>query len=92
MLAAYRDASQVYSAQEWLQASAVEMSERGLSWELLYIAALFASQTRDMIPRMPATAGFLMRLHHWVVVCLSVASPSAPKQKSRTRTLISKLS
>lgn len=59
---------------QWLRLPASQLS----GFERWYIYALFASQSRDMIPKMPSAASMTMKVHHWVVVVASVLSLTAP--------------
>eukprot|EP00929_Paragymnodinium_shiwhaense_P080661 TRINITY_DN42082_c0_g1_i1.p1 TRINITY_DN42082_c0_g1~~TRINITY_DN42082_c0_g1_i1.p1 ORF type:complete len:351 (+),score=47.06 TRINITY_DN42082_c0_g1_i1:90-1142(+) len=62
------------SLDAWFSASAASAGQPS-RW---YTYALFASQARDMIPRMPAAASKLMVIHHWIVCvscCLALLTP-----------------
>eukprot|EP00929_Paragymnodinium_shiwhaense_P110177 TRINITY_DN76959_c0_g1_i1.p1 TRINITY_DN76959_c0_g1~~TRINITY_DN76959_c0_g1_i1.p1 ORF type:complete len:265 (-),score=53.17 TRINITY_DN76959_c0_g1_i1:157-951(-) len=47
--------------------------------ERWYVYALFATQSRDMIPRMPAAASTTMIVHHWVVVIACLMALHTPQ-------------
>jgi len=64
-----------FSASTWFSMSAAQLP----GFERWYVYALFASQSRDMIPRMPKTAGTIMIVHHWVVVIASALALLAPQ-------------
>lgn len=64
LLLAWCYPSKLCSLDAWFRLPASQLA----GFERWYVYALFASQSRDMIPRMPAATSTTMKVHHWVVV------------------------